>query len=201
MSVQCRTAGLTVQLESEKPEWTAFALEACAGQQLQHQVAEENVDVMVLVADSARPFNRDGFSPLTRGAWSNGKEVILEDACGSGADLRIGVGGDVLRVIARIRPTWRHKGLGILDRSRQVLLHRAAMIQYPALWWAGVRGMVPLHVSAARVDGTSVLLAGPGGVGKSTLINGMLSTQGRPVSDNLCTSDGTVVHGWLVSAR
>jgi hypothetical protein len=201
MSVQCRTAGLTVQLESENPEWCAFAVEACAGQQLQHQVPEENVDVMVLVDDSTRPFSRTGYSALTRGAWSNGKTVLLEDACGSGTDLLIAVGGEVVRVIARVRPTWRHKGLGVLDRSRQVLLHRAAIIQYPALWWAGVRGMAPLHVSAARVEGMALVLAGPGGVGKSTLINGALPSGGLPVSDNLCVTDGVVVHGLLEPAR
>jgi hypothetical protein len=201
MSVQCRTAGLTVQVESENPQWRAFAMEASAGQQLEHQVAEEKVDVMVLVADSTRPFDRTGYTPLTRGAWSKGKTVLLEDACGSGADLLIAVGGDVVRVIARIRPTWRHKGLGVLDRSRQVLLHRAAIIQYPALWWAGVHGMAPLHVSAAEVGGAALVLAGPGGVGKSTLINGALASHGLPASDNLCVTDGTVVHGLLEPAR
>jgi hypothetical protein len=201
MSVQCRTAGLVVQVESVSPRWSAFASEACAGQELAHQTSDDKVDVSVLVSDSARPFDRSGFAPLTRGAWANGRSVILEDACGSGADLCVSVREHGIDVVARIRPTWRHQGLGYLDRSRQVLLHRAALVQYPALWWAGVKGMAPLHVSAAVVDGEAVVLAGPGGVGKSTLIAGVAANRGVPVSDNLCVSDGTLVHGLLEPAR
>ena len=45
----------------------------------------------------------------------------------------------------------------------QVLLH------YPVLWWACLQGRAPLHVSVVEVEGTVVVLAGPGGLGKTTL--------------------------------
>ena len=85
-----------------------------------------------------------------------GRDVLFDIDWQGAQQLYQQAGGDVVRVIARIRPTWRHKGLGALDRSRQVLLHRAAIIQYPALWWAGVRGMAPLHVSAVQVGGAGL---------------------------------------------
>jgi hypothetical protein len=125
---------------------------------------------------------------------------VLSDACGSGLDLEVSVRDETLHVVAWPRPTWRHRGLGLLAPDRRVLLHRAALIQYPALWWAGVRGLVPLHVCAATVDGTSVLVAGPGGVGKSTLL-GTLTERDRAVSDNLCAAGLDRVHGLLEPVR
>ena len=75
------------------------------------------------------------------------------------------------------------------------------LVQYPAMWWAGVMGRVPLHVSAATVGGFAVVLAGPGGVGKSTLVATLDGADDVPVSDNLCVSDGHAVHGLLEPAR
>jgi len=46
-----------------------------------------------------------------------------------------------------------------------------------------------------------VVLAGPGGVGKSTLIATLDASTGAPVSDNLCTTDGIDLHGLLEPSR
>lgn len=200
MTLACRTAGLTVQVTGA-PRWREFAAEACAGQQLTDDVVGERPDVCVSVGTDGDGFDLTGYDPLTRGAWSDGRSVVMVDAGGSGADLLVRPRQDQLQVSARIRPSWRHRGLGLLDPARQVLLLRAALIQYPAMWWAGVRGLAPLHVSAVVVDGRGVLLAGPGGVGKSTLVSGVAPPTGAPVSDNLCVSSGDRVHGLLEPAR
>lgn len=195
MSVRCRTAGVTVSVDSPDPGWLSVAAEAFAGQAL----GPGPSDVEVVVEPVGGP-DRHGLPIVTRGALAGADRVVLTDACGSGLDLELAVVGEGLRVRAWPAPTWRHRGLGVLAPDRRVLLHRAALVQYPALWWAGLRGLVPLHVCAATVSGAGVVLAGPGGVGKSTL----LETLGRDdvaVSDNVCTADAQRVHGLLEPIR
>lgn len=195
MTVRCRTAGVTVTVDSRDPRWLALAAEACAGRAL----GDGPSDVHVVVEPTGGP-DREGLRVVTRGALAGDDRVVLADACGSGLDLELALVGAGLRVRAWPRATWRHRGLGALAPERRVLLHRAALIQYPALWWAGLRGLVPLHVCAATVSGTGVLLAGPGGVGKSTLL-GTLGRGDVAVSDNLCTADTHSVHGLLEPIR
>jgi hypothetical protein len=127
--------------------------------------------------------------------------VVLQDACSSGLDVVVRPHGEQLEVLVRPRPEWHHRVLGLAAPDRRVLLHRAVLVQYPALWWSGVLGRAPLHVSAATVDGYGLLVAGPGGVGKSTLIATLDPASGATVSDNLCATDGTTVHGLLEPAR
>jgi len=156
--------------------------------------ATHAADVVVHVEPSHAPFPLAGLSPLTRGAWGDGRRVVLTDACGSGLDLVVEPAADVLTVTARPRPGLSHRALRLAAPGRTELLWRAALLQYPALWWSGVRGAVPLHVSAARVGDHGVVLAGPGGVGKSTLLGSLAPADGAPVSDNLCTFDGERLH-------
>ena len=55
--------------------------------------------------------------------------------------------------------------------SRFRLLAVQTLVHYPALWWAASqRGRVPLHVSVSfGADGVN-MIAGPGGVGQSTML-------------------------------
>jgi hypothetical protein len=80
-------------------------------------------------------------------------------------------------------------------RRRFVLLTRALMALYPVLWRSGLRGRSPLHAAACTVGESTVLLAGPSGVGKSTLIQAELQSGGVATSDNLCVTDGRLVWG------
>jgi hypothetical protein len=196
MSIHCRTAGVHVQVDATDAHWLHIVREACAGQ----EAPTTRPDVHVSVNQSSGPFDLRGYRPLTRGAWAGRQSVVLVDACGSGVDLEVMPTDMELRVIAHPHPTWRHRLLGAAAPDRQVLLQRAAVIQYPALWWAGVKGLVPLHVSAALAAGQGVLVAGPGGVGKSTLM-ASIDRPDRPVSDNLCVADAANVHGVLEPAR
>jgi len=197
MGIVFRSVGLDVRFDSTSTRWLALVREACAGQEAPDA---GGTDVRVTVREGRRP-GLGPLQPLTRGAWTAGPLVVLDDACGSGLDLAVEASGDVLEVTAWHNPSWRHRGLGVAAPDRRVLLHRAALLQYPALWWAGVRGLVPMHVSAARVSGQGVVLAGPGGVGKSTLLSTLDGVLDVPVSDNVCVVGGGTVRGLLEPAR
>ncbi len=89
----------------------------------------------------------------------------------------------------------------MLLRSRARLLSRAVLIQYPAMWRGVLRGRAPLHAPACTAGGRTVLLTGPGGVGKTTLIAREVEAGGRAVSDNLALTDGRVVWGVVEPTR
>ena len=94
--------------------------------------------------------------------------------------------GDGARFTFRWRPNPRSRAAGLALRSRFHLLARAVLVQYPAMWWAGSRGRAPLHASAFSTGAMTPLLAGPGGVGKSTLLLRELAGGATAVGDNLC---------------
>lgn len=198
MSVWLRTAGLVVHVEGDEP-FTELVRESCAGQALPAPAATADVHVMVSADATVEP--RGSHRLVTRGAWTDGREVVLADACSSGLDVVVRPLRGTLEVVARPLRGWRQRALGLAAPDRQVLLQRCVLVQYPALWWAGTRGQVPLHVSAATVDGYAVVLAGPGGVGKSTLVATLTGPADAPVSDNLCTTDGRIVNGLLEPTR
>ena len=197
MVVTCRSAGLTLQIDTPSRRWARFAREACAGQETE----AAHPDVRVTISGRHDPFTLKGFAPLTRGAWSDGSSVVLQDACASGVDLLVGAAGQTLLVEARPRPAASTRALALLAPARAQLLWRAAMLQYPALWWAGVAGRVPLHVSALASHGTGVVMAGPGGVGKSTLLRDAMQDGLKAVSDNLCVIQGSTAEGLLEPLR
>ena len=79
--------------------------------------------------------------------------------------------------------------------ARSRLLARAVLTQYPALWWAGCRGRVPLHASAVTSGNQTPMLAGPGGAGRSTVLLAALAHGGRTTGDNLAVTDGESIFG------
>ena len=92
-------------------------------------------------------------------------------------------------------------------RARARLLLRAVLLQYPALWRSQLRGRAPLHASVCGLGpaegsgGRTVMLAGPGGIGKSTLVHGELLTGAACTCDNLCVSDGQYAWGVVEPLR
>lgn len=197
MSVICRSAGVSLAVDAPRGPWRQRVAEACAGQLMEGT----SPDVRVRIEVGAGPFSLDGLDPLTRGAWAGGECVVMVDACASGVDLRLTTSADALLVEARPRPRPSQRGLALLAPARTQLLWRAAMLQYPVLWWAGVKGGVPVHVSALSMDGEGVVLAGPGGVGKSTLLADAMSAGAQAVSDNLCVCFGSTLYGVLEPLR
>jgi hypothetical protein len=200
MSLSCRSGGVTLAVDAPRGPWRQRVGEACAGQ-VAAAAPGTATDIFVRVEVGAGPFPLDDMDPLTRGAWVGGDCVVMEDACASGLDLRLTTSTDALAVEVRPRPRSSQRGLAILAPARTQLLWRAAMLQYPVMWWAGVKGGVPLHVSALSVDGQGVVLAGPGGVGKSTLMADATAAGAQAVSDNLCVSFGSTLYGVLEPLR
>jgi hypothetical protein len=121
----------------------------------------------------------------------------MRNTCSSGLDLLVKSAGPTLDIVARWRPAVTERVAGIVLPARSRLLLRAVLMQYPALWRAQQRGRAPLHASVCETGpgGRTVLLAGPGGVGKSTLVHGELVRGAAATCDNLCVSDGRLTWG------
>jgi hypothetical protein len=193
------SAGLHLDVECASSSVGSILAESMAGEP--EATGAGPPDVTVHVQASRSPFPISGWSPLTRGAWVSRDRVLLQDACSSGLDLLLEPSDACLTVLARNRPDLRTRALSAAARSRHHLLTRAVLLQYPLLWWAGLTGSVPLHVSALVVNGDGTLLAGPGGTGKSTLLRTELEAGALALSDNLCATDGTLVHGVVEPLR
>lgn len=205
MLAELRTAGERVELRCTVP-WIARVLAEGAAGQLTPGTASAGAgppDVRVSVERSSAAFDITGWRVLTRGAWHRAGQVIMRDACASGLDLMVTAGDPTLDIVARWRPAIAGRAAAALLRARGRLLIRAALLQYPALWRAQQRGRAPLHaaVYATGPGGQTMLLAGPGGVGKSTLLQGELSRGAAATCDNLCVSDGRLAWGVVEPLR
>jgi hypothetical protein len=138
---------------------------------------------------------------LARGAWARDGEVVVENVIASGFDVHVQCLGERTEQTFRWRPPRRERAATFLLRSRFHLLARAALIQYPALWWAGSRGRVPLHASVCTSGDATPLVVSPSGVGRSTLIAAEIGAGGTATGDNLAVTDGTTVWGLAEPVR
>jgi hypothetical protein len=66
------------------------------------------------------------------------------------------------------------------------------LVHFPVAWHLGrSRGWTLIHASAVAADGEAVLVAGPGGAGKTTTCVGLMARPGvRLVTENLLFTDG-----------
>jgi hypothetical protein len=159
-----------------------------------------DADVRVTVDRGHHGFVVDGLRPVTRGVSAGGGRVVLRSVGGSGFDQVWDVNGDVVEVRSRWVPGALERGASAL-RGRHHALRAQVLLHHPALWWAGTRGLAPLHVSVLELDGVVVMLAGPGGVGKSTLVAQAVEEGARATCDNLAVSDGTTAYGLREAMR
>jgi hypothetical protein len=201
MQGRFRSAGEVVYVDSGIDWVSSLLVEGAAGGMTYDSDDRLDVDddaattVRLVIEADQRPFPEEGAAVLTRGAWVYGDTVVFADACASGFALRVQPSGSELLVHARYRPTRQVRAASLVLRARFHLIARAVLMQYPALWWAGVRGRPPLHVCAMTTRSGVALLAGPGGVGKSTLLARELQAGGVATCDNLAVSDGDEVFG------
>jgi hypothetical protein len=107
----------------------------------------------------------------------------------------------VLHVTARYRPAPRTRAANMLLGARFRLLAAQTLLHYPALWWAALRGRVPLHVSVTAGAGGVTMLAGPSGVGKSTLLAAGLRRGETATADNVCACDTRTAFGLVEPLR
>ena len=68
-------------------------------------------------------------------------------------------------------------------------------MHYPVLWRSGWRGRVPLHAGVLAAAGAVPLLAGPGGVGKSTVLRRAVAAGAVATADNMCSADPVTCFG------
>src|ERR1035438_3519328 len=202
MQAARRTAGERIELTCAH-RWLSRVLEEGSAGQLA-PAGDAAADVRVSVEGSSAAFGTAGWAVLTRDAWRRPGQVIVRDACSSGLDLLVTAAAPTLDIVARWRPPVTGRAASAILRARSRLLIRAVLLQYPALWWSQQRGRAPLHASVCTVGaagGRTVLIAGPGGVGKSTLVNAELARGAHSTSDNLCVSDGHTAWGLLEPRR
>jgi hypothetical protein len=193
------TAGERLAIECELPWVWELLAEGSAGQL--RVVDAEGASFRVRVESARRPFDTRGWPLLTRGAWARDGEVVMRNVCTSGFDLHVRVSEDVPRFCFRWRPPRRDRAAAHVLRSRFHLLVRAALSQYPAIWWAGTRGRAPLHASACTVGSATPLLTAPSGVGRSTLVLAQVSAGECATDDNICVGDGMTLWGLAEPVR
>lgn len=187
-----RTAGEVVAVHAE-PAWAVRLVEQATGAPPE---AEAGLAPTVWLAIEGRrdPFSLRGLRPVTRNAYADGRRVVLHDVGGSGFDLMLAV-DDELRVAVRYRPSHPLRAANRVLRQRFALLAGQVLVHYPVLWRAGWRGRVPLHAAVLCGDGATPLLAGPAGVGKSTVLRDALAAGAVSTSDNLCCADADSCFG------
>jgi len=90
----------------------------------------------------------------------------------------------------KLRRTWEARGL---DRRREkryaTLLYYLAY--YPAMWWHEAFAQAhPLHAAGVVGQNGAIVLAGPSGVGKSTLTVALMAAGGRPLAETFLLHRG-----------
>jgi hypothetical protein len=158
-------------------------------------------EVHVAIQDSRAAFDTSGWAPLARGAWVNGGSIVVRDICTSGFDMHACITPDGPEFTFRWRPPTRTRALAYALRSRWHLLVRSALLQYPALWWAGVNGGVLMHAAVCTTGPETPLMAGAAGVGKTTALVEELQRGERAVSDNICVLNGDTAWGLVEPIR
>lgn len=157
--------------------------------------------VRLRVEPGHEPFPVPGWPRLSRDAWCRDGQVVIRDVATSGFDLHAWQDGPVPDLVLRWRPPKRTRAALVL-RQRARLLTWAVLLQYPVLWAASARGRAPLHVAAVTAgEHGAVLLAGPSGVGKTTLVAAEMTAHGSAAGDNLATGDGRRVWGVVEPMR
>lgn len=193
-----RSAGESLSIASAVP-WIARLIDEGSGGAL-GDAAHAAPTLRIVIERGHDAFRLDGASVLTRDAWSLGDRVVCRNVCGSGFDLSFEL-GEVMTFRYRWRPPARERAAKLALRSRFHLLARAALLQYPAMWVAGTKGRVPLHAPVFATPSSAPLLAGPSGVGKSTILQRELASGALAICDNLSVADGTNAWGIVEPMR
>jgi hypothetical protein len=193
------TAGERVVIDCAIPRLAALLEAATAGELSEATAAGETVHLEIQA--DRRPFDHAGWALIARGVWAAPPRALIIDACSAGFDLLIEPRGPALHVTARYRPARPTRAANTLLATRFRLLAAQTLLHYPALWWASLRGRVPLHVSVTAGAHGVTMLAGPSGVGKSTLLAQGLSRGEIATADNLCSCDAQSAYGLVEPLR
>jgi hypothetical protein len=194
------TVGERVSIAAELGWVHELVVEGAAGE-LRDADRRSRASVHVRVESSSSAFDTHGWEVLTRGAWRRNGEAVVENICTAGFDLHLRCSPLGAEFTYRWRPPARDRAAARILRSRFHLLARSVLLQYPAFWWAGTRGRVPLHASACVAAGSTPMLTAPSGVGRSTVVLGEIAAGGRVTGDNLSAGDGKALWGLVEPLR
>jgi hypothetical protein len=199
MAVVAPMGGEVLGIECEVGWVGRLLAEALEGARCAPSDAAPSVEIVVERCRQAFP--TAGWTGLTRDAVCRDGAVVVRDVCTSGFDVLARPCGDRLRMTYRWRPPQRTRAASLALRSRFHLLARAAILQYPAMWWAGRRGAAPLHAPAFARQRDALLLAGASGVGKTTLVTLAVAAGAVATGDNLVMGDGHTAWGVVEPVR
>jgi len=187
-----RTASAVVVVEGRSRRFGRSVLDAAGTPALLGGETHPNV----VLAEASAHESWDAGVPVARGAsrLADGS-VLFRSAGGSGYRQRWQLLDGTLRVESAWAPSAKELAAARALPARSRALRGQVLLHHPVLWWAALQGLAPLHVSVVDVDGTVVALAGPGGVGKTTLVAGELTRSAQVACDNLAVSDGVVAYG------
>lgn len=188
-----RTGGEVVSIASELP----WALRMIArGVAVPEPVSQTNAaTIRLTIESSSEPFDTAGMRTVTRGTSASERRAVMTNAGGSGLDLLIDATDEPLSVRARYRPGAVLRSANVVLNARFGLLACQVLVHYPVFWRASWRGRVPVHASVIATDAGVPLLAGPGGVGKSTVLSNARRSGAVATADNLCCADLDLCHG------
>ena len=131
--VTLETAGELLEVDCALG-WVEELLAEAIGDRDRSGVASATVGVRV--ERSREPFPVRGWEPVTRGAWRQGTQVVVVNACSSGFDVRLACSSERADFTYRWRPPARERVAARVLPARFHLLSRAVLVQYPAIWWA-----------------------------------------------------------------
>jgi hypothetical protein len=195
-STLLRTAGSVVAVDDHLGALQAAALAAAGTCEPYTAAPNALADITVSLERGRRRFDLSDYEPVTRGAWVGPSgDTVIESAGSSGFVQHWSITEHGLQVRSRWAPSATEAAAAVLLPARFRALRAQVLVHYPALWWAAYQGHAPLHVSVLEIDGVAVLLAGPGGVGKSTLVARELAAGATATCDNLAVCDGVLAYG------
>jgi hypothetical protein len=200
-TISVATAGRTVLLSLPARRYRTLTGLSATEQVSDRLEGEDRVSVRVLARPPRTLTDRE-WVPITRGVARDlsGRRILLESAGGSGLS-QLWDRSDGWDVTSWWRPSTKERVAALALPARHRLLTAQILVHYPALMAAIVDGWSPLHISLVEVDGMRVALAGPGGIGKSTLVAGAVATGARAWCDNVAVSDGSRCHGMREAMR
>jgi hypothetical protein len=187
-----RTAGQVVSLDSELPAVGRELLAAAGGQPAPAVTVRPDVQLWVERGD---PVPDAPLVPVARGVWSDDAgNAVIDSAGGSGYRQWWSPQGQ-LHVRSGWRPRPAERAAAAVLPARRRALQAEVLLHYPAMWWSVLAGLAPVHASVVEVSGVPVLLAGPGGVGKTSLVAAELQRGAAAACDNLAMTDGVTAFG------
>lgn len=93
----------------------------------------------------------------------------------------------------RVRRLWEARGLAARRRTRYATL-LYYLVYYPAMWWHETqRGAHPIHAAGVLGERGALVLAGPSGVGKSTLTVALTAAGGVPLAETFLLHRGATM--------